>query len=176
MTQHTGSFASRRRTRTLQPHRLASRRPDRSRDFASLQLRRAQLCQGMPAIRLPRRSSPTACASSAARSNITVRAAFSPPDRTSPTLWSNCATEPARAEHARHDGRAVRRPCRREPESLAVACLRRDGGQRLCCRPFSRPASTTRPSCGRRLSGRRSTSRRSAAPPALDVLRRCRRS
>ena len=66
----------------------------------------------------------------------------------------------ARAQHARD-----RRPssidglARRQPEPLAVAALRPAGGQ-LAARAASRaPASTTRPSCGRRRSGRRSTSR-----------------
>ena len=34
-----------------------------------------------------------------------------------------------RAEHARHHGRALRRACGAEPEPLAVAALRPDGGQ-----------------------------------------------
>jgi NADPH-dependent 2,4-dienoyl-CoA reductase/sulfur reductase-like enzyme len=48
---------------------------------------------------------------------------------------------------------------RRQPEPLAVARVRRDGDERRCSRPSSRPASTTRPSCGRRVFGRKSTSR-----------------
>ena len=46
-----------------------------------------------------------------------------------------------------------------EPEPLALARLRPAGGQRAARRRSSAPASTTRPSCGRRRSGRSSTSR-----------------
>ncbi len=120
------------------------------------------------ATRSPRRCSPTACISSAARSSITGRAASCPPARKSPTRWSRSSAT------RRASSRTCAPPCRSSMTGSTAQSQNRwpslafDVGarQRHRCRRCFRPASTTRPSCGRRRPGRTSTSRRSAPPPA----------
>ena len=140
-------------------------RPDRPVEDRSLQLRRRAIHAAIRAIRWPRRCSPMACGWSAARSNITGRAASSPRGRRSRTRWSNCASGARREPNTPRDHhRTLRRARRGEPEPLAVAEIRRAGGEPDCSRRSSGRGSTTRPSCGRPPSGRSSTSRPSAAP------------
>ena len=79
---------------------------------------------------------------------------------------------PLRAQHPRHDPGAARRPRGDQPEPLALAPSARSTTAWARC---SRPASTTRPSCGRAPSGTASTSRSSATPPASASRRRARR-
>ena len=123
-----------------------------------------------PAIRSPRRCSPTASISSAARSSITGRAASCRPGAEEPNALveldarrGRSDAEPARDQVELYDGLD-----RAQPEPLAVARASMSAPSTTCSRRCSRPASTTRPSCGRRLRG---TSvyepRHPRAPPAL---------
>ena len=123
------------------------RRLDRPLASSRLHLRRPRSTRATPAIPSPRRSWPMASISSGDRSNITGRAeswrrrggaerAGQPHPRAGP-LHAQSACDP---------GRALRRPGGVEPESLAVARIRRRRDQRSCCRRCSAPASTTRPS------------------------------
>ena len=103
---------------------------------------------------------------SAAASNITARAAFSPPGRKSRTRSSNCA-----AAHAANRTRArLRSSCSTGSKPRARTAGRRCASTFCrsirCWRRSSRRASTTRPSCGRPRSGSACTSPSSAAPPA----------
>ena len=105
----------------------------------------------------------------AARSSITGRAAFSPPDPEEPNaLVTVCRDDGAQyPESSRHPGRAVRRPRRSQPESLAEPRSRRGRGSTTGCRHFSPRGSTTKRSCGRAKPGRVCTSLSSAAPRGL---------
>ena len=84
-----------------------------------------------PEIRWPRRSSPTACAWSAARSSTTVRAAFHRRTEEPNALVELRARSRREPNTRATTHRIIRWPCRDEPKSLAFACLRCDGGQRL---------------------------------------------
>ena len=80
------------------------RRRHRSDAQSQFHLRRQRLCRGTRAIRWLRRCSPTASGWSAARSNITGRAASSAPAPKSRMRWSSCAT-------VRGASRIRARPC-----------------------------------------------------------------
>ena len=69
-------------------------------------------------------------------------------------------------EPARHAGRAVRGARCLQPEPLARASPSMSARSTTSSRPSFRPASTTRPSCGRAAPGTRCTSRASAPRPA----------
>ena len=105
--------------------------------------------------RSPRRCSPTASIWSAARSSTTARAASSPRAPRSRTRWSASTAAAARSSptlRATEVG-ALRRPRRRQPEPLADRSPSTSARSTTGCRRCSRPASTTRPSCGRAPSG-----------------------
>ena len=71
--------------------------------------------------------------------------------RRSRTRWSSCARGARREPNTpRHHGRAVTTGWRRDSQNRWPSlALRPDGGERAARRRSSRPASTTRPSCGR---------------------------
>ena len=118
-----------------------------------------------PAIRSPRRCSPTACISSGVPSNITGRAASCRRGRTSRTRSSASARSrasrpicaPPRSSSSTGSWRRARTAGHRSSATSARSTT--------CSRRSSRPASTTRPSCGRNRPGSTSTSRRSAPWP-----------
>ena len=83
-----GAPQDRRHERRL---RDGERRPHRPRAGRSVSDSTTATTPASPAIRWPRRCSPTACTCSGARSNTIGRAAFSPPDRRSRTRSSPCA-------------------------------------------------------------------------------------
>ena len=135
MTQQAASSPSN-KAHSIPPHRLRSRRADRSLDSVTVQLRRAQLCRTCRRYarfgarrqrRSPRR--PLIQISPPARH-------FHRRARRAQRTGRTARRKPARTQHARHDGRAIRWPCRCEPKSLAVARLRCDGGQRLALALF----------------------------------------
>ena len=129
-------------------------RIDRARPLA-LHLRRPQLrglCRRHARLGAARQRRPPG---RRGRSSITGRAASCPP---APRSRTRCVQLDrgggrSRPEPARHRGRALRRPDARQPEPLAVARLRPRRGQRPALAAVRRPASTTRPSCGRAPSG-----------------------
>ena len=89
-----GSFGGRRMTA---PFRIAGAGRLTPAQDRALHLRRQDLCRPRRATRWPRRCLPTACISSAARSNITARAASCRPAPRSRTRWSaSSATRRAR--------------------------------------------------------------------------------
>ena len=156
-----GEAASGEPSASARPYRLAAGGLVDRASAACASPSTAKRFRAIPATRWPRRCSPTACGWSAAPSNITGRAASSRPGPRSPTRWSSCA-----------------RGARREPNTRATTIELFDGLEAhsqnrwpsLAFRPdrraqfprsrrSCRPASTTRPSCGRPPSGRRSTSR-----------------
>ena len=95
-----------------------------------------------PATRSPRRCSPMACISSAARSNITGRAASFRPASRSPTRWSTIVRDrrASHAEPARDAGRTLRR---------ARGAKARTAGPRSPS--MSAPSTTSSRRCSRRL-------------------------
>ena len=102
--------------------RLPAGGHDRSRPDARTSGSTGGAMRAIPATRWPRRCSPTACASSAGRSNITGRAAWCTAGPEEPSGAGRAARRrPARAQHAGDDGRAVRRARGGEPEPLALA-------------------------------------------------------
>ena len=136
-------------------------RTDRSGAAASLHLRSASTSPALPAIRWPRRCSPMACMLMARifkyhrpRGVMTAGA-----------VGAQCAGRdrrgrPPRGQHPRHHGRASMTGSSATSQNRWPS-LDFDLGavNGACRRRSSSPASTTRPSCGRRASGRRSTSR-----------------
>ena len=133
---------------TASPRAAGSTARGRSRfTFDGTRLRAAS-----PATRSPRRCSPTASTSSAAASSITARAASCRAGAEEPNalVQLDAAAGAPSPNTARDAGRALRRARRREPEPLAVARASTSARSTTCCRRCSRPASTTRPSCGRR--------------------------
>ena len=73
---------------------------------------------------------------------------------------------PLRAEHPRHHPGAPRRPRGRPARTAGRRSPSTSARSTTASARCSRPASTTRPSCGRAPSGTASTSRSSATPPA----------
>ncbi len=156
-----------------QSHRLRSRRHRRSLARAALSLRRRGATRAIRATRSPRRCSPTACIWSGAASSITGRAASSPPAPTSPMRWcsSRAARAPsptcARRQQELYDGLVAASQNRWPSLRFDIGAL-----NDVAVAAASRPASTTRRSCGRpRPRGGCATSMRSAAPPASAARR-----
>ena len=141
------------------PYRLPTGGRDRPHADRSPSPSTAGLFRATTATRSPRRCSPTASTWSGARSSTTGRAASDRARaRRSRTRWSrrSRAGRPRHAQPARDAGRALRRPRRGEPEPLAVAVASTSARSTISRRRSSRPASTTRPSCGpRSRSGRK---------------------
>ncbi len=118
--------------------RAGERRAHRSLACAALQLRRPRRTAASPATRSPRRCSPTACTSWAARSSTTGRAACWPPAPRSPTRWSRCAAT----------RRATRRTCAPRRSSCTRGSrrtARTAGRPGLRCRRRQRPARAVHP-------------------------------
>ena len=142
--------ALRRRRAVTQPFRL----PDGGivdRDAAArVRLRRRRVTRATPATRSPRRCSPTACTSSAAASSITGRAASSAPAPRSRMRWcsSRAARAPSPTSRATtlelYDGLVAASQNRWPSLRFDVGAL-----NDALSRAASRPASTTRRSCGR---------------------------
>ena len=131
-------------------------RADRPHPPARFHLRRPDARGLSRATRSPRRCSPTACTLVGRsfkyhRPRGILTAGSEEPN----ALVELRHGRAPRAQHARDRRGAVRRAGRDEPEPLAVARLRPAGASTTCSRRCSARASTTRPSCGRRRSGRR---------------------
>ena len=115
----------------------------------------ARATRASPATRSPRRCSRTACGWSGARSSITGRAASSPPAPRSRTRWSSCAPARgasrtrARPRSELYDGLTPRARTAGRRSRFDVLARQRPARAASSAR-----ASTTRPSCGRRRSGR----------------------
>ena len=115
----------------------STRGPDRSCDFASIQLRRAQLC------RVCRRHACfgsrcqwRTCGRPLVQISSPARHFYRRNRRTQRTGRASRRST-SRAEYARHYDRNVRRLSRYKPESLAVPRFRCDGGERLALAPLS---------------------------------------
>ena len=143
------------------------RRPHRSLATARLHLRRQAPCRALPATRSPRRCWPTAGMLVGRSFKYHRPRGILTAGRPSRMRLSPSAPADAREPNTRatmqelYDGLEARSQNRWPSLDFDI------GASTACCRPFSAPDSTTRPSCGRRPSGRRSTSLSSARPRVL---------
>ncbi len=125
----------------------------------------------LPGTRSPRRCSPTACTSWAARSSITARAVCLHPAPRSPTRWWPCAATPrATRPTCAPPSSSCTRDSKRTVRTAGRALPSTSAPSTICSPRSSRPGFTTRPSCGHGARGNRSTSRAFAPPPASDAL------
>ena len=119
----------------------------------------------IPAMCWPRPCSQTGSGWSAGASSITGPAASSPPVRKSPTRWSSCAAAHTASRTQGRPSPNCSTGWKRSARTIAVRCATTCWRSTTCSRPSCRPASTTRPSCGRNPSGSGSMSRPSGHPP-----------